>query len=495
MKQIPHFINGVECFQGELSGAVFNPATGEQTARVHYANVALVDEVVQNSKAAFARWSLVTPLNRSRVLFRFRTIIEERIEQLAEAISCEHGKVIEDAKGEIIRGIEVVEFACGIPHLLKGEYTDQVGTGVDAYSINQPLGVVAGITPFNFPAMVPMWMWPVAIACGNCFILKPSEKNPGASLLIAAWLKEAGLPDGVFNVIQGDKIVVDALLEHPEIAAISFVGSTPIAEAIYQKGCAAGKRVQALGGAKNHLVVMPDADLDAAVNALTGAAYGSAGERCMAISVAVAVGDVADLLVEKLADKALNLNIGSGADKSLDMGPLISKVHLDKVCSYVESGVTQGAKLIVDGRLHPLAQSGKGYFLGGCLFDQVTPEMKIYQDEIFGPVLCVVRVPDYESAVALINQHEFGNGTAIFTRSGAAARKFTHDIQVGMVGVNVPIPVPMAFHSFGGWKRSLFGANHMHGMEGVKFYTRRKAVTVRWPEKDIAAEFVMPTLK
>lgn len=499
MYRINHFIAGASTAANisisERSAPIFNPATGKSIAEVALADADLVDHAVATAKQAFAIWQATTPLNRARVLFKFKAIIEARIDELAAVITREHGKVLDDAKGEIIRGIEVVEFACGIPHLLKGDFTEQVGSAVDAYTLNQSLGVVAGITPFNFPAMVPMWMWPVAIACGNCFVLKPSEKNPSASLLIAEWLKEAGLPDGVFNVVNGDKETVQALLVHPDIQAISFVGSTPIAETIYRQGTAAGKRVQALGGAKNHLVVMPDADLDAAVNALIGAAYGSAGERCMAISVAVAVGDIADTLVEQLALKTRALKIGNGVEPGLDMGPLVSREHCKKVTDYVALGKSEGATLVVDGRGIKVQGGEDGYFLGGCLFDHVTTEMKIYRDEIFGPVLCVVRVPDYSSAVALINAHEFGNGVAIFTRSGAVARKFTHEVQVGMVGVNVPIPVPMAFHSFGGWKRSLFGANHMHGMEGVRFYTRRKAITTRWPEGDVAAEFVMPTLK
>jgi len=495
MKQITHFINGETTNASARSSAVFNPALGTQTASVSLASVMEVEAAIQSAKAAFPAWSNTSALNRSRVLFRFKMMLEERIDELARIVSAEHGKVFEDAKGEIIRGMEVVEFACGAPSILKGEITEQVGTGVDAYSVNQALGVVAGITPFNFPAMVPMWMWPVALACGNTFILKPSEKNPTASIVIAQWLKECGLPDGVFNVVNGDKEAVDVLLTHKDIQAVSFVGSTPIAEYIYTTASAAGKRVQALGGAKNHMIVMPDADLDAAVNALTGAAYGSAGERCMAISVAVAVGDIADSLVEKLADKARNLKIGNGAELGLDMGPLISKEHLAKVTGYVAAGVAEGAKLVVDGRDIQVDGGEQGYFLGGCLFDHVTPDMTIYTDEIFGPVLCVVRVDDYATAAKLINDHEYGNGTSIFTRSGAVARKFTHDIQVGMVGVNVPIPVPMAFHSFGGWKRSLFGGHHMHGPEGVKFYTKRKAITARWPEGDMAAEFVMPTMK
>lgn len=495
MKQISHFINGQITEPGQRSAPVFNPALGEQVAEVSLAPVETVEEAISVAKEAFQSWSKVTPLNRSRILFKFKMLLDERIDELAKVISAEHGKVFEDAKGEIIRGTEVVEFACGIPHLLKGEMTEQVGSDVDAYSVSQPLGVVAGISPFNFPAMVPMWMWPVAIACGNTFVLKPSEKDPSASLLIAQWLKECGLPDGVFNVVNGDKEAVDVLLTHQDIQAVSFVGSTPIAEYIYSTASQHGKRVQALGGAKNHMVVMPDADIDSAVNALMGAAYGSAGERCMAISVAVAVGDIADELVDKLATKTRELKIGNGENHGLDMGPLVTKEHLNKVTGYVNQGVKEGANLIVDGRDIQVDGHANGYFLGGCLFDNVTKDMTIYQEEIFGPVLCVVRVPDYATAAKLINDHEYGNGTSIFTRSGAVARKFTHDIQVGMVGVNVPIPVPMAFHAFGGWKRSLFGSHHVHGPEGVHFYTKRKAVTVRWPEGDIGAEFVMPTMK
>jgi len=495
MKQISHFINGQITEPGQRSAPVFNPALGEQVAEVSLAPVETVEEAISVAKEAFQSWSKVTPLNRSRILFKFKMLLDERIDELAKVISAEHGKVFEDAKGEIIRGTEVVEFACGIPHLLKGEMTEQVGSDVDAYSVSQPLGVVAGISPFNFPAMVPMWMWPVAIACGNTFVLKPSEKDPSASLLIAQWLKECGLPNGVFNVVNGDKEAVDVLLTHQDIQAVSFVGSTPIAEYIYSTASQHGKRVQALGGAKNHMVVMPDADIDSAVNALMGAAYGSAGERCMAISVAVAVGDIADELVDKLATKTRELKIGNGENHGLDMGPLVTKEHLNKVTGYVNQGVKEGANLIVDGRDIQVDGHANGYFLGGCLFDNVTTDMTIYQEEIFGPVLCVVRVPDYATAAKLINDHEYGNGTSIFTRSGAVARKFTHDIQVGMVGVNVPIPVPMAFHAFGGWKRSLFGSHHVHGPEGVHFYTKRKAVTVRWPEGDIGAEFVMPTMK
>ncbi|WP_396586950.1 CoA-acylating methylmalonate-semialdehyde dehydrogenase [Bermanella sp. R86510] len=495
MNNITHFINGQMTAASERTAPVYNPATGEQSGVVSLAPASLVEDAIANAKEAFEEWSKVTPLNRSRVLFKFKMMLEERMDELAEAITKEHGKVFEDAKGEIIRGMEVVEFACGIPSLLKGEMTEQVGRDVDAYSVNQPLGVVAGISPFNFPAMVPMWMWPVAIACGNTFIMKPSEKDPTATLMVAEWLKECGLPDGVLNIVNGDKEAVDVLLTHPDIQAVSFVGSTPIAEYIYSTASAHGKRVQALGGAKNHMIVMPDADIDGAVNALMGAAYGSAGERCMAISVAVAVGDIADELVEKLAAKTKQLKIGNGINRGLDMGPLVTKEHHAKVKGYVDLGVEEGAKLVVDGREVTVEGSENGFFLGGCLFDNVTTDMRIYQEEIFGPVLCVVRVDDYATAAKMINDHEYGNGTSIFTRSGAVARKFAHDIQVGMVGVNVPIPVPMAFHAFGGWKRSLFGSNHVHGPEGVKFYTKRKAVTMRWPEGDLDAEFVMPTMK
>lgn len=492
MKQISHFINGQFKSAGERFGPVFNPALGTQSAQVGFASTAEVDAAVAAAKAAFPAWAETTPLNRARILFRFKMILEARLDELAALVTAEHGKVIEDARGEIIRGMEVVEYACGAPELLKGDYTPQVGRNVDAYSLNQPLGVVAGITPFNFPVMVPMWMWPVALACGNTFVLKPSEKDPSAAGKIAEWLHEAGLPAGVFNVIHGDKEAVDGLLTHADVAAVSFVGSTPIAEYIYRTATHEGKRVQALGGAKNHLVVMPDADLDTAVNALTGAAFGSAGERCMAISVAVAVADCADALIDKLAAKTRELKIGDGSQPGLDMGPLVSAEHLERVRGYIAAGVAQGAKLVVDGRTAPLAS--QGYFLGGSLFDEVTPAMSVYQEEIFGPVLCVVRVPDYASAVTLINSHQYANGTAVFTRSGAVARQFVQDIEVGMVGINVPIPVPMAFHSFGGWKRSLFGAHHMHGPEGVKFYTRRKAVTARWPKEAGTADFIMPTL-
>ncbi|MCC7701753.1 CoA-acylating methylmalonate-semialdehyde dehydrogenase, partial [Janthinobacterium sp. GW460P] len=408
----------------------------------------------------------------------------------------EHGKVFTDAKGEVTRGIEVVEFACGIPQMMKGEYSEQVAGGIDAWSIRQALGVCVGITPFNFPVMVPMWMFPMAIACGNTFVLKPSERDPSASLLLAQLLTDAGLPDGVFNVVQGDKEAVDGLLHHPDVRAVSFVGSTPIAEYIYATGCAQGKRVQALGGAKNHMVVMPDADIPQTVDALMGAAFGSAGERCMAISVVVAVGNVADQLVDALVPRIAALKITQGMDLQAEMGPVVTQVHKDKIAGYIATGVMEGAKLICDGRGFVLPCHERGFFLGGSLFDHVTPEMTIYKEEIFGPVLCIVRVPDFTAALDLVNAHEYGNGTAIYTRDGNTAREYTHRVQVGMVGVNVPIPVPMAFHSFGGWKRSLFGDHHAHGPEAVRFYTKQKAVTQRWPASTAAgAEFAMPTLK
>lgn len=495
--QLTHFINGQRTAPSARSQTVFEPATGQPRGEVSLASASEVEQAIAQAKAAFPAWAATTPLNRARILFRYKALLEQHADELAELITREHGKVFDDARGELTRGLEVVEFACGIPHLLKGEHSEQVGGGVDAWSVNQPLGVVAGIAPFNFPAMVPMWMFPIALACGNCFIMKPSEKDPSVPLRLAELLKDAGLPDGVFNVVNGDKEAVDVLLTHPDIQAVSFVGSTPIAEYIYATGSAHGKRVQALGGAKNHMVVMPDADLDQAVNALMGAAYGSAGERCMAISVAVAVGDqVADQLIAALAPKVRALKIGDGMSPGMEMGPLVSAQHLTKVRGYVDAGVSEGAELVVDGRAHKVPGLEQGYFMGGCLFDRVTPDMSIYREEIFGPVLCVVRVPDYASAVKLINAHEYGNGTAIFTRDGDSARQFCNEIQVGMVGVNVPIPVPMAFHSFGGWKRSLFGPLHMHGPDGVRFYTRRKAITARWPTGiRSGAEFIMPTMK
>lgn len=496
MERIPHYIAGT-LSQGssQRSSPVYNPALGQQFAQVALADDSDIEAAVSAAREAFPEWSATPPLRRARVLFKFKELLEANREQLAAIITREHGKVLSDADGEVTRGLEVVEFACGIPHLLKGEFTEQVGRGVDSHSVRQALGVVAGITPFNFPVMVPMWMFPVAIACGNTFILKPSERDPSAALLMADLLKQAGLPDGVFNVLQGDKQAVDGLLKHPDVQAVSFVGSTPIARYIYETGAQHGKRVQALGGAKNHLVVMPDADLEQTVDALMGAAYGSAGERCMAISVAVAVGNVADALIAKLTERLQTLKVGPGTQADADMGPLVTRQHLEKVTGYIDAGVAAGAKLVVDGRGIKPKGHEDGYFIGGSLFDHVTPEMTIYREEIFGPVLSVVRVADFNSAVDLINKHEFGNGTAIFTRDGDAAREFSNRIQVGMVGINVPIPVPMAFHSFGGWKASLFGDHHMHGPEGVRFYTRMKTITSRWPTGIRAgAEFTMPTM-
>jgi malonate-semialdehyde dehydrogenase (acetylating)/methylmalonate-semialdehyde dehydrogenase len=494
---IPHYIGGNEVAGSSgRFGDVYNPALGTVARRVDFARVEEVSAAIAAAQAAFPAWAATPPMRRARVMFKLKELIERDMDKLAQIISSEHGKVVSDAKGEVQRGLEVVEFACGIAQLLKGEITEQVGTGIDSWSMRQPLGVCAGITPFNFPAMVPMWMFPIAIACGNTFVLKPSERDPSASVFLARLLKEAGLPDGVFNVVHGDKVAVDALLADPRVAAVSFVGSTPIAEYIYKTGAAHGKRVQALGGAKNHLVVMPDADLDQAVDALIGAAYGSAGERCMAISVAVAVGAVGDALVERLAQRARNLKISTGTDESAEMGPLVTRQHLEKVTGYLATGEKEGAKLVVDGRGCRVPGYEQGFFLGGCLFDNVQPEMSIYREEIFGPVLSVVRVPDFDRAVELVNEHEYGNGVSIFTRDGDAAREFTARVQIGMVGINVPIPVPVAFHSFGGWKRSLFGDHHVYGPEGVRFYTRLKTVTARWPTGiRKGAEFVMPTMK
>jgi malonate-semialdehyde dehydrogenase (acetylating)/methylmalonate-semialdehyde dehydrogenase len=493
---VGHWIGGRQVDAGgPRSAEVFNPASGEVARRVLLGGAAEVDAAVRAAAEAFPAWAATPPLRRARVLFRFKELVERHSAELAALITSEHGKVFTDAEGEVTRGLEVVEFACGIPQLLKGEYSEQVGPGIDMYSVRQPLGVCVGITPFNFPVMVPMWMFPMAIACGNSFVLKPSERDPSASLMIARLLREAGLPDGVFNVVQGDREAVDALLAHPQVAAVSFVGSTPIARHIHDTAAANGKRVQALGGAKNHMVVMPDADLEQAVDALIGAAYGSAGERCMAISVAVAVGSVGDALVERLAQRVPRIRVADGMDPAAEMGPLVTRAHRDKVLGYVDAGVAEGAELVVDGRSLVVPGREGGFFLGGCLFDHVRPGMRIHSEEIFGPVLCVVRAADFEEALALVNGHEFGNGCAIFTRDGDAAREFANRVQVGMVGVNVPIPVPMAFHSFGGWKASLFGDHHMHGPEGVRFYTRNKAVTQRWPKGIRAgASFVMPTL-
>ena len=497
MGNLTHWINGkhVEGTSGRF-GDVYNPATGEVASQVPLASTAELNAAVDAAKAAFPDWAATPPLTRARVMFKYKTLIEDNSDRLAALITAEHGKVLSDAGGSLTRGLEVVEFACGIPQLLKGEYTEQVGRGIDAWTTRQPVGVCAGITPFNFPAMVPMWMYPMAIACGNTFILKPSEKDPSCALLLAELATEAGLPDGVLNVVNGDKEAVDAILAHPDVPAISFVGSTPIAHYIYSTGATNGKRVQALGGAKNHMVVMPDADMEQAADALMGAAYGSAGERCMAISVAVAVGDAGEKLMKLLKPKVEALKIGPGTDNEMDMGPLVTGEHLNKVKGYVDIGVEEGADLVVDGREYSLQGCEDGFFMGGCLFDNVTTDMRIYKEEIFGPVLSVVRSEKFDDAVQMINDHEFGNGVSIFTRDGDAAREFTNRIQVGMVGVNVPIPVPMAFHSFGGWKSSLFGDIHMHGPEGVRFYTRQKAVTSRWPTGVRAgAEFTMPTMK
>ena len=495
---VNHYINGqVVATTPERTAPVFNPALGRPVKSVALASPAELDAAVQVARQAQRAWGRTPALTRSRVLFRFKELLVKHSRQLAEIISAEHGKTVADAEGEVTRGMEVVEFACGAPQLLKGEYSESVGTGVDSYGIRQPLGVVAGITPFNFPAMVPMWMFPVALACGNAFILKPSERDPSAAMFIADLLAQAGLPAGVFNVVHGDKVAVDAILEHPGIAAVSFVGSTPIAKYIQQQGVAHGKRVQALGGAKNHAVVMGDADLDGACEAIIGAAYGSAGERCMAISVVVAVGEgTADALIARLQKRIATLKVGAPEAAGVDIGPLVTDAARARVTGYIDAGAAAGAELCTDGRGVQVAERPDGYYVGPTLFDRVTPEMSIYRDEIFGPVLSVVRVADYAAALALINSHEFANGTAIFTQSGAVAKAFVRDVEVGMVGVNVPIPVPMAFHSFGGWRSSLFGDHHMHGPEGVRFYTRLKTVTERWPEpKSVSAEFVMPTMK
>lgn len=498
MTAIAHFIDNARVAgTSGRSQPVFNPATGEAEKTVALASNDEVNAAVASAKTAWATWSKTPPLRRVRILDRFKMILWDRADQLAEAISLEHGKTHDDAVGEVTRGLEVVEFAVGAPHLLKGDYTEDVGTGVDSNSVRQSLGVVAGITPFNFPAMVPMWMFPVALACGNTFILKPSERDPSASLLMAEWLAEAGLPEGVFNVIQGDKEAVDALLHHPDVKAISFVGSTPIAKYIYETGTKNGKRVQALGGAKNHMVILPDADLDMAANALMGAAYGSAGERCMAISVAVPVTDaVADALIERMVPKIEALKVGPAADKASDMGPIVTKAAQEKITGLIDKGAAEGAKVVVDGRDFTAPQGYEnGYFVGPTLIDNVTPDMTVWREEIFGPVLSVVRRKNYAEAVDLIHAHDYANGVAVFTRDGDAARAFAHDIEVGMVGVNVPIPVPMAFHSFGGWKQSLFGDHHMHGPEGVRFYTRLKTITTRWPSGVRSdPEFVMPTM-
>ena len=497
MELIEHFVGGnIISGKSNKKSKVFNPATGEQEKEVRLASKSDLDEAVSVAKNAFDEWCLKPPLHRARVIFKFKELIEKNSDELTKLIVNEHGKVYEDAKGSLTRGLEVVEFACGIPHLLKGEFSENVGTNVDSWSMRQPLGVVAGITPFNFPAMVPMWMFPIAIACGNTFILKPSEKDPSCSMKLAELFLEAGLPPGVFNVVNGDKEAVDAIINNKDIAAVSFVGSTPIAKYIYENCAKNEKRVQALGGAKNHCVVMPDCDLDQAVNGLMGAAYGSAGERCMAQSVAVAVGSIADPLVKSLSKKVDSLKIGPGLDRKSQMGPLVTKEHLEKVKSYVDIGVKEGAKLVVDGRNLKLQGYENGFYMGGCLFDHVKKDMRIYKEEIFGPVLSVIRAKDYNEALSLVNDHEFGNGTSIFTRDGDTGRSFASNVKIGMVGINIPIPVPMAFHSFGGWKRSLFGDQSIHGPEGVRFYTKLKTITSRWPSGIKSdPEFVMPTMK
>jgi malonate-semialdehyde dehydrogenase (acetylating) / methylmalonate-semialdehyde dehydrogenase len=481
LQTIGHWIDG-ESVRGDSGrkGPVYNPATGEQTGEVGFASIEEIDRTVASATAAHTVWRQWSLSKRAELFFRIYQLLDEHREDLARLLTAEHGKVLSDALGEVQRGIEVIEYVCGIPELLKGDFSEQASSGIDVFSIRQPLGVVAGITPFNFPAMVPMWMWAPAIACGNTFILKPSEKDPSASILTAELLKEAGLPDGVFNVVQGDKIAVDAILQHPGIAAVSFVGSTPIARYVYETGTKAGKRVQALGGAKNHMIVLPDADIDMAADAAVSAGYGSAGERCMAISVVVAVGDAGDQLVAAIKERLPKVKVGDGLDPSSEMGPLVTREHRDRVASYLESGPAQGATLVADGR--ETAPENGGFFLGVSLLDDVTPEMDAYRDEIFGPVLSVVRVGTYDEALRLVNENQYGNGVALFTRDGGVARQFQFDVNVGMVGINVPVPVPVAYYSFGGWKNSLFGDRHIYGPEGIDFYTRTKAVTSRWPD-------------
>ena len=495
--QIGHYVNGqTTAGAGDRFQDVFNPATGAVTGKVALATAGDVDAAVSAAKAAFPAWADTPPIRRARLMNKFLALLNAHKDDLARAITAEHGKVFTDARGEVERGIDIVEFACGMPQLLKGDFTDQVSTGIDNWTLRQPLGVVAGVTPFNFPIMVPMWMFPVAIAAGNTFVLKPSPTDPTPSLMVADLMKKAGFPDGVFNVVQGDKVAVDALLEHPDVQVISFVGSTPIANYIYETGARHGKRVQALGGAKNHMLVMPDADLDKAVDALIGAAYGSAGERCMAISVATLVGDVADKIVPMLAERARALNIKNGIEMDAEMGPIVTGTARDRILGYIDKGVAEGADLVVDGRGHSVEGHENGFWLGGTLFDNVTPDMTIYKEEIFGPVLACVRVADFAEGVRLINEHEFGNGVSLFTRDGNAAREFGRQIQVGMVGINVPIPVPMAWHGFGGWKKSLFGDMHAYGEEGVRFYTKQKSIMQRWPESiSKGAEFSMPVAR
>ena len=494
MKRVENYIHGKTQSSSNNFLDVNDPSTSEKCAEVVLSDKNDFNAALISSKKAYLEWSNFTPLKRSRILSKYKELIEKNIETLAKIISIEHGKTIDDAKGSVIRGLEVVEFSCGIPHLLKGEFSQNVGNAIDSWSIRQPLGITAGITPFNFPAMVPMWMYPISIACGNSFILKPSEKDPSCSILLAQLFSEAGLPDGVFNVVHGDKDIVNLILNSDEISSVSFVGSTPVAKYIYETSAKNGKRVQALGGAKNHLVVMPDANIDQAVDGIMGAAYGSAGERCMAVSVAVAVGDIADKLVENISNKAESLIVAPWTDSSSQMGPVISKEHKDKIENYITSGVEEGAKLVLDGRNFKIQGYENGYFVGPTLFDEVNKDMKIYKEEIFGPVLSVVRARNYDEALNLVNDHAFGNGTSIYTSDGEISRHFTTNCKIGMVGVNVPIPVPMAFHSFGGWKQSLFGDHSMHGTEGVRFYTKLKTVTSRWPKSiQKGPEFKMPT--
>lgn len=490
MYQVAHFINGQIVHSKTRTLPIYNPATGEEIGQVQLADQAIVNQAVAAAKAAFVTWSMTTPLKRARCIFTYKALLDEHMDEMAAIITREHGKTINDSRGSIQRGIDVVEFACGIPYLLKGSYSENVANDMDCYSIHQPLGVCVGITPFNFPAMIPLWMFPLAIACGNTFVLKPSEKDPSVAIRLAELAKMAGIPDGVLNVVQGDKVAVEALLTHPDVCAVSSVGSTPVAEYIYKTASAHGKRVQAFGGAKNHCLVMPDADINEAVNAIIGAAFGSAGERCMAIPVVVAVGDeLADKLIAELKPLIAKLKIGAGEDGQTEMGPLVTRAHWERVEKYIELGIQEKAALIVDGR----KAKTKGFFMGGTLFDKVTPHMRIYQEEIFGPVLCVVRVPDFNSGLTLINRHEYGNGTAIFTNDGETARTFAAKVQVGMVGINIPIPVPVAYHSFGGWKRSMFGDLGMHGPESILFYTKLKKVTQRWFQHSTQPEFVMPT--
>jgi malonate-semialdehyde dehydrogenase (acetylating)/methylmalonate-semialdehyde dehydrogenase len=495
--RVDHYISGAAvCEASGRDGVVFDPATGAVSAHVAFATVAQVDAAVQAAVRALPAWTETPPAHRARVLFRYKALLDAHADELARLISREHGKVLSDARGELARGIEVVEFACGIPQLLKGEFSGSAGSGIDCWTLRQPVGVCAGITPFNFPAMVPLWMFPIALACGNTFVLKPSEKDPSCPVRLAELMTEAGAPPGVLNVVNGDRVAVDALLAHPDVAAVSFVGSTPVAEHVYRTASRHGKRVQALGGAKNHLVVMPDADTKQVAQALMGAAYGSAGERCMAVSVAVTVGDAAERLIAELQVQIARLVIGPADQADAQMGPLVTREHCERVRGYIEIGVQEGARLVVDGRSARVAGSAGGFYLGASLFDHVTPQMRIYREEIFGPVLVVVRVADFEQALALVNSHEYGNGAAIFTRDGSSARRFCHSVQAGMVGVNVPIPVPVAYHSFGGWKRSLFGTLHVHGPDGVRFYTRLKTVTARWPESAVTGtDFNLPTLQ